>query len=98
MSRELAKKVRVLIWVMTSPGTLKDRATAVKETWGRRVDRLLFFSSAPNASFPAVGLNVSEGREHLTAKTMLGFRHVYRHHYEDADWFMKVGGCMWTGS
>ena len=90
MARALAKKVRVLVWVMTSPDTLQDKATAVKETWGKRVEHLLFFSSVSNASFPAVGLNVSEGRDHLTAKTMLGFRHVYDHHFDDADWFMKV--------
>ena len=43
-----------------------------------------------NQEFPTVGLNVSEGREHLTAKTMQGFRYIYDHHLDDADWFMKV--------
>lgn len=52
---------------------------------------LLFLcSSEDNADFPTIGLKVPEGREHLTAKTMKGFRYVYEHHFNDADWFMKV--------
>ena len=52
--------------------------------------QLLFFSSETNASFPTIGLGVPEGREHLTAKTMAGFRYLYDNHLNDADWFMKV--------
>ncbi|KAK7110719.1 glycoprotein-N-acetylgalactosamine 3-beta-galactosyltransferase 1-like [Littorina saxatilis] len=89
-ARELAKKVKVMIWVMTSPSTLHDRAKAVRDTWGQRAEQLLFFSSAHNKTFPTIGLNVSEGREHLTAKTMLGFRYLYDNHFDEADWFMKV--------
>ena len=47
-------------------------------------------SSIRNESFPAVGLNISEGREHLTAKTMLAFRYVYETYFDKADWFMKT--------
>ena len=89
MAKELYKRVPVLVWVMTSPQNLDKKAVHVRNTWGRRVNKLLFMSSAWNSSFPTVGLNVSEGREHLTAKTMQAFRYVYEHHFHDADWFMK---------
>lgn len=89
-ARRLATEIRVLIWVMTSPQNLKDKARAVRDTWGQRANKLLFFSSKTNRDFPTVGLNVSEGREHLTAKTMQGFRYVYDHHLNDAEWFMKA--------
>ena len=47
-------------------------------------------SSVKNDSFPTVGLNVSEGRHHLTAKSMHAFRHVYENYFDKADWFMKA--------
>ncbi|XP_070212090.1 glycoprotein-N-acetylgalactosamine 3-beta-galactosyltransferase 1-like [Littorina saxatilis] len=89
-ARRLAKEVRVLIWVMTAPKNLQSKARVVRDTWGRRANKLLFFSSEDNKDFPTVGLNVSEGRDHLTAKTMRGFKYVYDHHFDDADWFMKA--------
>ncbi|XP_059178837.1 glycoprotein-N-acetylgalactosamine 3-beta-galactosyltransferase 1-like [Physella acuta] len=90
LSTHLRKEVRVLIWVMTSPNNLHVKAKAVKETWARHGDLVLFFSSEDNKTFPAIGLNVSEGRDHLTAKTMKAFRYIYENHFNDADWFMKV--------
>lgn len=57
---------------------------------------LLFFSSETNKTFPTIGLNVSEGRDHLTAKTMNGFKYIYDHHMDDADWFMKVMNAMFV--
>jgi len=87
---ELKKKVRVLCWVMTCPANLARKAIHVKKTWGKRCNVLLFFSSVTNTSFPTIGLNVSEGREHLTAKSRQAFRYVYEHHFNDADWFMKA--------
>ena len=47
-------------------------------------------SSIKNDSFPTIGLNLTEGREHLTAKTMLAFRHVYENYYDKAVWFLKA--------
>ena len=87
----LRKDVRVLVWVMTSPKSL-DRAHAVKSTWGQHADKdlLLFMSSVKDPSLPTIALNVSEGRDHLTAKTMRAFDYIYRHHFHKADFFMKV--------
>ena len=86
----LYKNVRVLIWVMTSPKNLETKARTIKNTWGKRPNKIIFFSSETNTSFPTIGLNTSEGRAHLTAKTMQGFRYVYKHHINDVDWFMKA--------
>lgn len=75
---------------MTNPSNLEKKATAVKTTWAKRCNRFVFISSKTNSSFPTIGLNVSEGREHLTAKTMQGFLYMYQHYYDEADWFLKA--------
>lgn len=89
-AKRLFEKVRILCWVMTSPQNHEKKAIHVKKTWGKRCNKLIFISSQKNDTLPSVALNVSEGREHLTAKTMMAFRFVYENFMEEADWFMKA--------
>ncbi|XP_064607522.1 LOW QUALITY PROTEIN: glycoprotein-N-acetylgalactosamine 3-beta-galactosyltransferase 1-B-like [Liolophura sinensis] len=90
LAAKLYKTVPVLCWIMTAPKNLDKKARAVQKTWAKHFNTHLFISSETNTSFPTIGLNVSEGRQHLTAKTMKAFRYVYDHHFNDADWFMKA--------
>ncbi|CAG5135641.1 unnamed protein product [Candidula unifasciata] len=90
IAREMSQKVRVLIWVMTSPSSLKIKAQAIKETWGKRCNIIIYFSSKTDPTFPTVGIDVPEGRDHLTGKTMAAFRYIYENHFHEADWFMKA--------
>ena len=71
VAKELYKRVRILVFVMTSPGNLDKRAVHVRNTWSKRANVALFVSSQWNSSFPTVGLNVSEGRSYLTPKRLL---------------------------
>ena len=54
---------RILCWIMTTPDNIPEREKSVKDTWGKRCDTLLFFSSKEDTNFPAIGLNVNEGDE-----------------------------------
>ncbi|XP_068140286.1 glycoprotein-N-acetylgalactosamine 3-beta-galactosyltransferase 1-like [Drosophila tropicalis] len=87
---KLKKEVRILCWVMTNPKNHKERALHVKRTWGKRCNILLFMSSEEDAELPTVKLNVVEGRENLWGKVKEAFKYVYKHHYNDADWFYKA--------
>ncbi|XP_074649146.1 uncharacterized protein LOC141904456 [Tubulanus polymorphus] len=93
-NKDLAQKlydgVRVLCWVMTSPTNLPTKATAVRDTWIKRCNIWLFISSEENNKFPTVKVNTSEGRQHLTAKTMGAFAYAYKHYRDKADWFLKA--------
>ena len=89
-NRNETKRPRILCWVPTSPTNLAERAKSVKDTWGKRCDMLLFFSSKADSSFPAIGLNVGEGRKRLFDKTRASLRYIYQRHINDADWFLKA--------
>ncbi|XP_046562351.1 glycoprotein-N-acetylgalactosamine 3-beta-galactosyltransferase 1-B-like [Haliotis rubra] len=85
-----ASRVRISCWVMTNPNNLEKRSRYIQMTWGKRCDKLVFISSETNTTFPAVGQTVSEGRNHLTEKTLGGYHYVYEHHFDDCDWFFKA--------
>mgnify|MGYP001795151529 CR=1 FL=1 len=84
------EKVRILCWVMTSPKTIQIKGKPVKDTWGKRCNKLLFMSSKEDPEFPAVGLKVKEGRENLWDKTRAAWQYVLDHHLNDAEWFIKA--------
>ncbi|OWF41079.1 Glycoprotein-N-acetylgalactosamine 3-beta-galactosyltransferase 1 [Mizuhopecten yessoensis] len=90
VAMDLKKQVRVLCWVMTSPQNLNVKTIHVQRTWAKRCNVVVYISSTSNTSFPTVGLNVSEGRDHLTEKSMQAFKYVYDKHFNDADWFLKA--------
>ena len=71
------QEIRILCWVMTSPENLPIKGKPVKETWGKRCNVLLFMSSKDDPSFPAIGLDVSEGRNQLWRKTRAAWDYVY---------------------
>ncbi|XP_035169474.1 glycoprotein-N-acetylgalactosamine 3-beta-galactosyltransferase 1-B-like, partial [Oxyura jamaicensis] len=89
-ARALQRRVRILCWVMTAPGSLATKARHVRATWARHCDLALFMSSRPDPDFPAVGLPVGEGRQQLYWKTIRAFQYVHRHHLGRADWFLKA--------
>lgn len=86
----MAKKVRVLCWVMTGPKNIDSKARHVKATWGHRCNKLIFMSSEAVQDLPAIALPVQEGRDSLWAKTKEAFKYIYKHHMNDAEWFMKA--------
>ena len=86
---------------MTTPDNHMSRAVHVQATWGRRCNVLLFVTEKDDVgALSVMKVDVATGREHLTAKTMSAFDHIYEHHRDEADWFLKVGHwCLneWLG-
>ncbi|EFX84206.1 hypothetical protein DAPPUDRAFT_315134 [Daphnia pulex] len=75
---------------MTSPNHHQTKALAVKETWGKRCNILLFMSSAYDSKLPTVQLGVKEGRNRLWGKTRESFRYAWNRYQDKVDWFLKA--------
>ena len=85
-----ASKVRLLVWIMADPDSLCDRVIHQKATWGRRVEKLLVMSSKQDKDFPAIGLDVQNGRDHIAFKAKAAWKYIYEHYGNEYDFFMKV--------
>ncbi|CAI9553982.1 unnamed protein product [Staurois parvus] len=75
---------------MTAPDHLQTKAIHLKNSWTRHCNKILFMSSTANESFPAIGLDTQEGRDQLYWKTIRAFQYIYKHHFHEADWFLKA--------
>ncbi|ESO90966.1 hypothetical protein LOTGIDRAFT_191447 [Lottia gigantea] len=83
------KKSKILCWVLTQPKNHKN-VMAVRNTWGSRCDKTLYFSSEANDTLSILKLDVPEGRKHLPKKTAKAFRYCHDHYLEEFDWFLKA--------
>ncbi|XP_013187894.2 glycoprotein-N-acetylgalactosamine 3-beta-galactosyltransferase 1 [Amyelois transitella] len=84
----IAAKVNVFCVVKTVAGRHEFRARRVKETWGKRCDKLLFLSTAPDEYLPAVTLSTEEDK--LWDREREGFEYIYQYHVDKADWFLMI--------
>jgi hypothetical protein len=90
LADQLFNEVRVLCWVMTGPENHQTKAIHIKNTWGKRCNKLLFMSSQSDSDLPAIALPVEEGRNNLWDKTKSAFQYIYRNHLDDAEWILKA--------
>ncbi|CAD7002484.1 unnamed protein product [Ceratitis capitata] len=86
----LFNNTRVLCWIMTMPENHLKRAVHIRNTWGKRCNKLLFMSTKADSFLDTVPLDVPEGRDYLWHKTRAAFKYVYEHHADEADWFLKA--------
>lgn len=92
---DLSDEVRILCFVLTHPPNHGTKATAVKETWGKRCNKLLFVSTDLAPDLDVVLVNVTEERQFLWGKTKSGLQQIYESYGNDYDWFLKADDDTW---
>ncbi|BHF61362.1 hypothetical protein SprV_0100433600 [Sparganum proliferum] len=90
LADELAIKVSIYCFILTTPAAKELKAVHVRETWASRFDKFVFISSEDDPDFPALKAVDSESRKHLWLKTRFGVINAYRNHLNDFDFFMKA--------
>lgn len=91
LADKLFAEVKILCWVFTHPENHYTKVPAVRNTWGRRCNKLLFMSTEEIEGFPdVIALPIEDGREHLWNKTKLAMKYVHDNYLNDYDWFMRA--------
>ena len=82
----------IFCMIFTTPEQWHRKALAVKLTWATRCDIYAFFYSKRDGISldGAYALNVDEGRDHLTGKSMEAFRVSYSKYSQQVDWYLKA--------
>ncbi|XP_053609242.1 glycoprotein-N-acetylgalactosamine 3-beta-galactosyltransferase 1-like [Plodia interpunctella] len=83
----LRERVKVLCLVMTSPDH-DVKAIHVKQTWGKRCNKLIFFSTQGDAELPAI--KVEDSAQNSWKMMKEAHRYIYQNHLFDADWFLQA--------
>ncbi|OQR80823.1 glycoprotein-N-acetylgalactosamine 3-beta-galactosyltransferase [Achlya hypogyna] len=85
----VAAPLRILCWVNTYEKT-HDRARAIKETWGKHCDKLLFMSNVEDVDIPTVRVVAPPTHEHLWQKHRFVVRLLAREYDASSyDWIFK---------
>lgn len=92
---DLYDEVKILCWVLTYPLNHRTKATAVKDTWGKRCNKLVFISTFPDDNLDVLIVNVTEERRYLWGKTKQGLQQIYENYGNDFDWFLKADDDTW---
>jgi glycoprotein-N-acetylgalactosamine 3-beta-galactosyltransferase len=90
LADELFRSVKILCWVVTTPDNHKTKAIHIKNTWGRRCNKLLFMSSQSDLDLETIPLAVEEGRGNLWDKSRSALQYIFNYHAHEADWFLKA--------
>jgi hypothetical protein len=91
LADKLFDEVRILCYVFTHADNHKTKVVHVKNTWGKRCNKLIFMSTKEDPDIPEiVVLPVENGRSHLWYKARLAMKYVHDHHLDDADWFLRA--------
>ena len=60
-------------------------------TWGKRCNKLIFFTETEHQGYPTVELGIPDtGSNNLTYKMFVPMKYLHDHHLNDFDWFIKA--------
>lgn len=89
LADKLYDEVKVLCLILTQPSNHKTKAFHVKNTWGKKCNRLVLLSSKPDPDTETFVFPRNETRDILWGKVRTGFENAFQKYYKDYDWFLK---------
>lgn len=72
----LFKEVKLFCWVFTHPPNHEKKSIHVRNTWGKRCNKLIFISSKKHLGLEIAVIPAEESRSHLWNKTQNVYRYV----------------------
>ncbi|RHY32191.1 hypothetical protein DYB32_002775 [Aphanomyces invadans] len=91
VAKNVSSAPRILCLVNTMSIHHTTRVQAIRDTWGQRCAKLLFFSNATDSSTPdIIQLDTQADHNHLWQKHKRTLQYVWDHHrFDGFDWFYK---------
>nr|XP_027213720.1 glycoprotein-N-acetylgalactosamine 3-beta-galactosyltransferase 1-like [Penaeus vannamei] len=85
-AEKLAEQVRILCLVMTMESNHEKKAVHLKNTWGKRCNKLIFMSTKDDPLLGAIDVDVPEGKKYQWGKAKASLKHAFDHHSHAFDW------------
>jgi len=102
LNEEYVFKKQLFVAVLTQQAYLKTRAKSLYSTWGKNIDKLIFFVgedcniSADIAYLPIVKLDgIPDQVYPPLKKTFAVMQYMYDHHRSEFSWFMRADDDMY---
>ncbi|XP_067649549.1 glycoprotein-N-acetylgalactosamine 3-beta-galactosyltransferase 1-like [Haliotis asinina] len=86
------RRVKILCFVVIAEDKVAAQRSVYEQTWGRRCDRLLLFSTKATDNETVV-LKIPTSRhpvEDDSYASLQALNYIYKHHLEEAHWFIRV--------
>lgn len=87
---DLFSTVKIACLVMTNPSSHKTKAIQLKNTWGKRCNKLMFVTTESDPELDTIVLSVNDSKTTIRKKIKKGFLHFHEHFVDDFDWFIKA--------
>lgn len=90
LSDHLFNDVKVACIVVTNPASHRTKAIYIKNTWGKRCNKLFFVTTQEDSELDTIVLPLNESKSTLRKKIKGSFLHVHDFFFNDFDWLLKA--------
>lgn len=90
LAQKLRKEIKIMCMIMTNPVNHRRKAIYVRNTWGKRCNKLMFITTKDDPELDTIVVHANESRKALRRKTKTAFLYVHDKHLREFDWFLKA--------
>ena len=91
LSDHLFNDVKIACIVVTNPASHRTKAIYIKNTWGKRCNKLFFVTTQEDSELSeTIVLSLNESKKTLRKKIKRSFLHVHDNFFNDFDWLLKA--------